>query len=119
MDRKDMTTNSGHGYEPGSNPLIDHLWQQVRDAYEELTAARRSGSKHVGERLTQFRTLALLMAAEPARTWNDLHPKVLTQVLVRHDQAVGSEPAGTHLIDMLEAAIMADHATLNGDDPLH
>lgn len=41
-------------------------------------------------------------------------PKLLA--LTRHDQATLAVFADLHRINMLEAAIIADHAALNGDD---
>ena len=99
---------------PDAGSLIAFLWPRVRAVYEALSEARQNDGARVVELALQFRTQAMLMASEPARNWSEVEPKVIVQAMLRHDQARGLIEADPHLEAMLEAAILADHAVLNG-----
>lgn len=110
-----ITIKTGATDDDAPETLIAFLWPRVRNAYAALCEARQSKAVIRPELTLQFRTQALLMASEPARSWEDLEPKVIVQALVRNDLSL----VNLHFVQMLDAAIMADHELLNGDRKLN
>lgn len=111
-----MTTNEGRTADISEAPisLIPFLWPRIQKTYDDLRDARVDGDPgRIAELLIQFRTTSLLMASEPAQSWAEVEPKVLTQALLRHDAEVHNSPGQAIVADMCEIAIMADHQALN------
>ncbi len=93
--------------------LIAHLTQRLRTIREELVGARLAGHNGRAKELDlHFRTVALLMASEPAGIMSDVAAKVLAVAMLRAD---GDEPgASSHALRMIERAITADMRALQG-----